>query len=125
MHFRSTIMYSSTSFSYFMKRLYGLRLWPYLSVSVEDYKITPFRKVELYMQRPFSRFMKLLKLALLHYGGSEMHTHQNRILSYKLSLHRKTNIIWNMTKNITFLLPTFIFIVSRCETRSLHIWHIC
>ncbi len=34
--------------------------------------------------------MKLLKLVPLHYGGSVTHTHQNRIWSYKLYLHRKT-----------------------------------
>jgi hypothetical protein len=32
----------------------------------------------------------------------EMHSNQNGIRSYKISLYKKTNIIQNMTKNIPF-----------------------
>jgi hypothetical protein len=41
---------------------------------------------------------------------AEMHTHQNGNWSYKLSLHRKTKIIQNITNNIKFVVLYFFIV---------------
>ncbi len=54
---------------------------------------------------------QLYKVLLLN-GGSF-----KRIFSYELSLHKKTNIIPNMTKIQTL---SCLYLLSSCETRSLY-----